>query len=178
MCGICGWLGPDAKEHSGHNLRKMLKAIDHRGPDDSGIYVDNKYGVALGHNRLSIIDLTPGGHQPMVNTNNGDVLTFNGEIYNFRELRRELEAKGYHFRSQSRYRGSASCVCRLGRRVRAAYPWYVRIRDLAPGRARSVSVSRPDGNQAALLLDSTGRRYRVRVGTQGLSRIAGVSTIT
>jgi asparagine synthase (glutamine-hydrolysing) len=79
----------------------MLEAVRHRGPDDSGTYVDDKCGVALGHNRLSIIDLTQGGHQPMVNRENGDVLTFNGEIYNFRELRRCLEAKGYRFRSES-----------------------------------------------------------------------------
>jgi asparagine synthase (glutamine-hydrolysing) len=79
----------------------MLDAISARGPDDTGTHIDEVSGVALGHNRLSIIDLTPGGHQPMVNPANGDVLTFNGEIYNFRELRHELEAKGYLFRSQS-----------------------------------------------------------------------------
>jgi asparagine synthase (glutamine-hydrolysing) len=79
----------------------MLDAIRHRGPDDKGTYIDGRYGVALGHNRLSIIDLTAGGHQPMMNGVNGDVLTFNGEIYNFRQLRRRLEAEGYRFRSQS-----------------------------------------------------------------------------
>jgi asparagine synthase (glutamine-hydrolysing) len=79
----------------------MLDAIRHRGPDDTGTHIDGDSGVALGHNRLSIIDLTPGGHQPMVSANNGDVLTFNGEIFNFQELRQELEAKGYRFRSQS-----------------------------------------------------------------------------
>jgi asparagine synthase (glutamine-hydrolysing) len=79
----------------------MLDVISHRGPDDSGTHIVENCNVALGHNRLSIIDLTPGGHQPMVNSVNGDVLTFNGEIYNFRELRGDLEAKGYQFRSQS-----------------------------------------------------------------------------
>jgi asparagine synthase (glutamine-hydrolysing) len=79
----------------------MMAAMTHRGPDDIGRLVDGAAGLAIGHNRLSIIDLSPGGHQPMVNTNNGDVLTFNGEIYNFRELRGDLEAQGYQFRSQS-----------------------------------------------------------------------------
>src|SRR5262249_19655620 len=101
MCGICGWLVPNALQYSAHNLGKMLGAIGHRGPDDTGTYTDDKCGVAVGHNRLSIIDLSPGGHQPMMNPDNGDVLTFNGEIYNFRELRRHLEAIGYQFRSQS-----------------------------------------------------------------------------
>ena len=71
----------------------MLDAISHRGPDDTGTHIDEDCGVAVGHNRLSIIDLTPGGHQPMMNPANGDVLTFNGEIYNFRELRCHLESE-------------------------------------------------------------------------------------
>jgi asparagine synthase (glutamine-hydrolysing) len=78
----------------------MLDAIRHRGPDDKGLYIDDKCGVALGHNRLSIIDLSAAGHQPMVNTDNGDVITFNGEIYNFQELRHRLQAAGYCFRSE------------------------------------------------------------------------------
>jgi asparagine synthase (glutamine-hydrolysing) len=78
-----------------------MAAMAHRGPDDAGKLVDAAAGLAIGHNRLSIIDLSPGGHQPMVNAGNGDILSFNGEIYNFRELRRELKAKGYRFQSQS-----------------------------------------------------------------------------
>ena len=101
MCGIAGWLLDDQRRHGVGELQRMLEALSHRGPDDRGVYVHENPGVALGHNRLSIIDLTYGGHQPMVNANNGDVLTFNGEIYNFRELRSELEAKGYCFRSES-----------------------------------------------------------------------------
>ena len=100
MCAIGGWL-LDPQARMDQALDRMMAAMAHRGPDDTGRFVDAAAGVALGHNRLSIIDLSPGGHQPMVNPDNGDVLTFNGEIYNFRELRRELEAKGYRFRSQS-----------------------------------------------------------------------------
>jgi asparagine synthase (glutamine-hydrolysing) len=101
MCGIAGWLLNTPCQSAEADLHRMLGSIDHRGPDDKGTHIGYGTGLALGHNRLSIIDLSPGGHQPMVNAGNGDVLTFNGEIYNFRELRHELEAKGYRFRSQS-----------------------------------------------------------------------------
>jgi asparagine synthase (glutamine-hydrolysing) len=79
----------------------MMAAMAHRGPDNAGRLVDVTSGLAIGHNRLSIIDLSAAGHQPMVNAKNGDVLSFNGEIYNFCELRRELEKEGYRFQSQS-----------------------------------------------------------------------------
>jgi asparagine synthase (glutamine-hydrolysing) len=101
MCGIGGWIGEGAGRFDEPHLGAMMAAMRHRGPDDAGTWIGADGNVALGHNRLSIIDLSPGGHQPMINPNNGDVLTFNGEIYNFRELRRRLEAKGYQFRSQS-----------------------------------------------------------------------------
>ena len=100
MCGIAGWLLDDPLCGVA-DLQRMLEAISHRGPDDRGTHIDEDSGLALGHNRLSIIDLTPGGHQPMTNPENGDVLTFNGEIYNYRELRRRLEAEGHRFRSES-----------------------------------------------------------------------------
>lgn len=100
MCGIAGWLTP-RRSFDAADLDRMLMAISHRGPDDAGTYIDEDACVALGHKRLSIIDLSPGGHQPMVNQNNGDVLAFNGEIYNFRELRAELEGHGARFRSRS-----------------------------------------------------------------------------
>src|SRR5262245_6904540 len=101
MCGIAGWLLDDPRRHGEAELQGMLESIAHRGPDDRGTYIAEDYGLALGHNRLSIIDLTAGGHQPMVNDANGDVLTFNGEIYNYQELRRRLEAEGHRFRSES-----------------------------------------------------------------------------
>src|SRR5689334_14045251 len=90
MCGIAGWLSISGRLGES-DLDRLLRAISHRGPDDTDTYIDKEAGVALGHKRLSIIDLSYGGHQPMVNPNNGDVLVFNGEIYNFRELRTELE---------------------------------------------------------------------------------------
>src|SRR5262245_44740711 len=100
MCAIGGWLVSSQARLDQVALDQMMTTMGHRGPDDVGRFIDADAGLAVGHNRLSIIDLTAGGHQPMVNPNNGDVLTFNGEIYNFHELRHELEAKGFRFRSQ------------------------------------------------------------------------------
>src|SRR5262249_31409618 len=101
MCAIGGWLvDPQVRLDQGA-FDGMMAGMAHRGPDDAGRIVNVPAGLAIGHNRLSIIDLGPGGHQPMVNASNGDVLSFNGEIYNFRKLRHELETKGCRFRSQS-----------------------------------------------------------------------------
>jgi asparagine synthase (glutamine-hydrolysing) len=96
MCGIVGFLGTT---ESGEGAlagmaESMATCLAHRGPDDSGIWVDERIGLALGHRRLSIIDLTPAGHQPMVSHCGRFVLTFNGEIYNYLDLRRELENSG------------------------------------------------------------------------------------
>ena len=102
MCGIGGLIGACA-QHDGApgELAAMMRAMRHRGPDDAGAWVDAGSRVALGHNRLSIIDLSADGHQPMVNPDTGDVLAFNGEIYNFQELRAELETRGIRFRSRT-----------------------------------------------------------------------------
>ena len=84
-------------------LYKMLAALQHRGPDDSGTYTKNieEKWVHLGQNRLAIQDTSEKGHQPFISNCGNYVLVFNGEIYNFPRLRRELESKGYRFRSQS-----------------------------------------------------------------------------
>jgi len=82
-------------------LSAATGALEHRGPDDSGQFVDASAGIGLGHRRLSIIDLSPLGSQPMASDDGSVVLAFNGEIYNYRELRRKLEAKGIEFRGHS-----------------------------------------------------------------------------
>src|ERR1700722_3861933 len=79
----------------------MATALAHRGPDDAGTWADDHCGVALGHRRLSIIDLSPLGHQPMTSESGRFVVSYNGEIYNYRDLRKELEHAGVGFRSQS-----------------------------------------------------------------------------
>jgi asparagine synthase (glutamine-hydrolysing) len=99
MCGIVGQINLNNSPVSPVILKKMTDVIAHRGPDGEGHWIEE--GVGLGHRRLSIIDLSPAGHQPMISADHRYVLTYNGEIYNFRELRTELEAKGYWFRSQT-----------------------------------------------------------------------------
>lgn len=93
MCGVVCWARANGNGHTDVPLvEKMTRVLNHRGPDGEGFYIDGS--VALGHKRLSIVDID-NGHQPMVN---GDiVVTYNGEIYNFRELRTELEGQGYVF---------------------------------------------------------------------------------
>jgi len=94
MCGLCGFLelGDSFDEPSSQfTLKRMIARLRHRGPDDSGIWIDGSARIALGHTRLSILDLSPEGHQPMVSPDGRFVLVFNGEIYNYLELRRQLE---------------------------------------------------------------------------------------
>ena len=99
MCGICGVLNFDGKEVSPVLLKKMTDSIAHRGPDGEGWYRDK--GIGFGHRRLAIVDLSPLGQQPMVTPDNRYVLTYNGEIYNFLEIRAELVARGHLFRSKT-----------------------------------------------------------------------------
>src|SRR6266568_2112967 len=100
MCGITGFVD-FKKQGSMEVLKKMTDSMEHRGPDDAGYEVyDSPYAqIGFGQRRLSILDLSPLGHQPM---HFGDlVVNFNGEIYNFKEIRKELEEKGYTFQSWS-----------------------------------------------------------------------------
>src|SRR6267378_5221793 len=124
MCGIAGALGAidgtvvDA-------VQRMSAAQDHRGPDSDGFWTSSKAdggtGVVLAHRRLAIIDLSEDGRQPMVDPDTGNVIVFNGEIYNFQTLRQELARDGARFRSRSDTevilkayaRWGAECVSRL-----------------------------------------------------------------
>lgn len=99
MCGIAGIFNLNGEPTSPVVLRRMTDAIAHRGPDGEGFYSDGF--VALGHRRLAIIDLSPAGHQPMVSRDQQVVLSYNGEIYNFQELRAELQGLGHQFCSRT-----------------------------------------------------------------------------
>lgn len=99
MCGIAGIFNLNGSPVSSVLLKRMTDQISHRGPDGEGFYVDSFVG--LGHRRLAIIDLSASGHQPMVTEDRKYALTYNGEIYNFQELRAELESLGYKFRSRT-----------------------------------------------------------------------------
>jgi len=99
MCGIAGIYNFNGELVSLELIKQMCDIMAHRGPDDEGQYIDGNLG--LGHRRLSIIDLSAAGHQPMSNVSGTVIITYNGEIYNFRELRWELESYGHIFRSKT-----------------------------------------------------------------------------
>ena len=100
MCRIAGIISYDFNDLSS-NIDRMTYAMRRGGPDDSGIFIDDKFPLAFGHRRLSILDLSEAGHQPMHDVNNRFVISFNGEIYNYLNLKQELLAKGYQFKSNS-----------------------------------------------------------------------------
>ncbi|MGH6612324.1 MAG: asparagine synthetase B family protein, partial [Burkholderiaceae bacterium] len=96
MCGITGYLYLNgAPERAGEGLRDSVASLNHRGPDDRGVWQAD--GVGFGHTRLAILDLSPLGHQPMLSPDGDWVMVFNGEIYNFREIRADLESLGRRF---------------------------------------------------------------------------------
>ena len=101
MCGIVGFVTQKHFETFSRSLPAATTSLAHRGPDDSGMYVDSSAGVGLGHRRLSILDLSPLGHQPMASDDARVRIVFNGEVYNFKVLRKELEKAGHQFRSDS-----------------------------------------------------------------------------
>ena len=101
MCGIAGIVGVARGRAGEDRLRRMRDTMVHRGPDDSGVWHDDPAEVGLAHRRLSIIDLSPAGSQPMSTDDRRLHLVFNGEIYNHVELRKELEARGHRFRGKS-----------------------------------------------------------------------------
>ena len=96
MCGFCGYI--NRKEKTKEDIKKMTDAIAHRGPDDESYYIDDK--IAMGFRRLSIIDLK-GGRQPMTNEDDSMVITFNGEIYNFKSIKEDLIKKGHIFKTSA-----------------------------------------------------------------------------
>lgn len=103
MCGIAGFysFGAPERQDMRRACKAMTDAIAHRGPDDSDVWQDPDVPLALGHRRLSIIDLSAGGHQPMASHTGRFVIVFNGEIYNYRSLQADLEAAGRAFQSRS-----------------------------------------------------------------------------
>src|SRR3954447_16045760 len=102
MCGIAGILLSRATNPRRLGaIGPMTATLHHRGPDGDGIWLDREGGIALGHRRLAIVDLSDAGRQPMLSGDENLVMTFNGEIYNFADLRADLVAKGHRFRGES-----------------------------------------------------------------------------
>lgn len=102
MCGITGFIRNDSHQFDGRSsIENMTDALHHRGPDDSDVWGDAESGVFLGHRRLSILDLSPLGRQPMHSACGRYVVVYNGEVYNYREIREELSSRGYSFKGGS-----------------------------------------------------------------------------
>ena len=102
MCGIAGiWSSQCGDDDIRTTLSNMTESLQHRGPDDVGLWADVQAGLGLGHRRLSVIDLTAAGHQPMISSSGRYCIVLNGEIYNFQEIRKQLQALGHCFRGHS-----------------------------------------------------------------------------
>ena len=179
MCGIAGLV--DLKRRFGPDeLRgiasRMADSLRHRGPDDQGVWIDPEAGVALGHTRLAIIDLSPAGAQPMVSSCGRFVLSYNGEVYNAPELRAELRGGGASVSRPLRHRGDGRGLCRLGRAADDRAPdRHVRLRGVGSLHPHAHACARSPRHQAALL---GPRRWQSRLrlgveGAQGCSRLAG-----
>ncbi|AFY52857.1 asparagine synthase, glutamine-hydrolyzing [Rivularia sp. PCC 7116] len=117
MCGITGFWDT-SRQISNDKLaivvEQMSNSLIYRGPDDKGSWVDTETGIALGHRRLAIVDLSPQGHQPMISADGRYVIVFNGEIYNFLELRQQLESLGQQFRGHSDTEVMLAGFCQWG----------------------------------------------------------------
>ena len=122
MCGIAGFVGA-APDSAGGDIdaiaEAMAASLPHRGPDDQGIWTDAEAGTALVHRRLSIIDLSPAGHQPMVSADGRFVISYNGEVYSFQPIAAELAARGHKFPRPFRHRSHSGIIRRQRHRADA-----------------------------------------------------------
>lgn len=177
MCGITGILDLDGASEDAlrSDVERMTASLSHRGPDDSGLWFDPHHGVALGHRRLSILDLTSGGHQPMQSGDGRYVMTYNGEIYNFRALRAELEALGQVFRSQSDTEVLLGAFCRWG--VDQAMSRLVGMFAFAlwDRQERTLTLGRDRLGKKPLYYGWQGRRLLFASELKAFRRVAGFS---
>jgi asparagine synthase (glutamine-hydrolysing) len=101
MCGIVGFVSQSHFEALTEKMPEALSGLVHRGPDDSGLFLDEEAGVGLGHRRLAILDLSPSGRQPMASEDGKVQIVYNGEVYNFQEIREALEGYGFYFQTRT-----------------------------------------------------------------------------
>ena len=148
MCGIAGCY----QQADGRKLTDvMTDRIAHRGPDAGGVWSheDEHVSLHLGHRRLSIIDLSAAADQPLCKGNL--TLVYNGELYNFKELRARAAGRRRDLRDVFRHRGGARGLAALGPGRAGPVPWHVRVRARRHGDRRASAGPRPAGHQAALL---------------------------
>jgi len=162
MCGIAGFLSPGTGLEQAQLediVRRMTDAIAYRGPDDSGVFGDASMGLALGHRRLSIVDLSPLGHQPMHSSCGRFVVIFNGEIYNFHELRKDLEEHGADFRGHSDTEVLLAGVSRWG--LAGALKRFVGMFAFAlwDRQERTLSLARDRAGEKPLYYGWSGRTF-------------------
>jgi asparagine synthase (glutamine-hydrolysing) len=173
MCGIAGIVryreaAPVAKQ----DVESLRDEQRHRGPDDAGLWTSADSRVGFGHRRLAIVDLSPSGHQPMLTDDGRFAITFNGEIYNFRELRRELEAGGHSFRSTSDtevlLHGYREWGLGLLDRLRGMFAF-----GLYDGERRETLLARDPMGIKPLYVADDGRRLAFASEVQALRRVIG-----
>ncbi|HEU4630935.1 MAG TPA: asparagine synthase (glutamine-hydrolyzing) [Gemmatimonadaceae bacterium] len=176
MCGLAGFWSPTGLDRSAAALtRDMTDALRHRGPDDAGAWADVDAGVALGHRRLSIIDLSAEGHQPMRSASGRFVIVFNGEIYNFRALRAELAGVAFRGHSDTEVLLAAIERCGVVETLRRAAGMFAlalwdardRVLHLARDRAGEKPLYVGEGADGTLLFGSELRALRAHPAFDG-----------
>jgi hypothetical protein len=161
-------LGINGQPADRQAVERMTEIISHRGPDDSGSYFSGPVG--FGFRRLSILDLSPAGHQPMSTADGACTIVFNGEIYNYRELREELLGLGACVSLDRRYRGAAARLPRMGRGLPVETERDVGVSDLGRTPGQVVRLARPFCHQAVVQIPC-GALLVVRIRDQGCSRL-------
>ena len=171
MCGIAGVLHRDGRPASVTSLKAMTDIIAHRGPDGEGHYCDGPVG--LGHRRLSIIDLTDAARQPMETRDGRYVLTYNGEIYNYQELKLELSARGHTFNSSGDSEVLLQAFAEWGLDALLKFNGMFAFAIWDTQGAEADDCSRPLRREAGLLRRGQ-RRVPVCFRTQGVPRLPGI----
>jgi asparagine synthase (glutamine-hydrolysing) len=173
MCGIAGLLDPSRGfEELGSLVREMGDTLIHRGPDSSGTWADA--GIGLVHRRLAIIDLTPSGHQPMISSSGRYVLAFNGEIYNFRDLRQRLEKEGAGFRGQSDTEVLLAAIESWGVHQALEATVGMFAFGLWDREARTLTLARDRLGEKPLYWATDGRRFAFASELRALRRVEGL----
>ena len=173
MCGIAGIYDLRGRPVAASEVRAMNDVNQHRGPDDGGEYVEQALGLA--NRRLSIIDLSPAGHQPMANEDGSLVLVYNGELYNFRELAPRARGARPPIPLADRHRGRPPRLPGVGAGLPEPLQRDVRLRDLGPARRATLFLARDRFGIKPLYYAEAGGRLLFALRDEGASRAPGVS---